>query len=48
MCMRGMVLTLAWLQDWYESKDGTRIPMFIVRHKCTKFDGTAPVIQYGD
>ncbi|KAI0758635.1 prolyl oligopeptidase family-domain-containing protein [Trametes elegans] len=29
-------------QVWYTSKDGTRVPMFIVRHKDTKFDGTAP------
>ena len=35
-------------QVWYESKDGTKIPMFIVRHKSTKFDGTAAAIQYGD
>ncbi|KAI0081447.1 hypothetical protein K474DRAFT_1587789 [Panus rudis PR-1116 ss-1] len=34
-------------QVWYESKDGTKVPMFIVRHKDTKFDGTAPAIQYG-
>ncbi|KAI6114866.1 prolyl oligopeptidase [Pisolithus croceorrhizus] len=34
-------------QVWYESKDGTRIPMFIVRHESTKRDGTAPAIQYG-
>ncbi|KAF8448942.1 prolyl oligopeptidase [Boletus edulis BED1] len=34
-------------QVWYESKDGTKIPMFIVRHKSTKTDGTAPAIQYG-
>ncbi|KDR68475.1 hypothetical protein GALMADRAFT_78538 [Galerina marginata CBS 339.88] len=34
-------------QVWYESKDGTKIPMFIVRHKSTKFDGTAAAIQYG-
>ncbi|OBZ71845.1 Prolyl endopeptidase [Grifola frondosa] len=34
-------------QVWYESKDGTKIPMFIVRHKDTKFDGTAPALQYG-
>ncbi|PSS31987.1 hypothetical protein PHLCEN_2v2229 [Hermanssonia centrifuga] len=34
-------------QVWYESKDGTKIPMFIVRHKDTKLDGTAPAIQYG-
>ncbi|TBU27685.1 prolyl oligopeptidase [Dichomitus squalens] len=34
-------------QVWYSSKDGTRVPMFIVRHKDTKFDGTAPALQYG-
>ncbi|KAG2014056.1 prolyl oligopeptidase [Coprinopsis cinerea AmutBmut pab1-1] len=34
-------------QVWYESKDGTKIPMFIVRHKSTPIDGTAPAIQYG-
>lgn len=35
-------------QVWYESKDGTKVPMFIVRHKTTKTDGTAPAIQYGE
>ncbi|KAH7907477.1 prolyl oligopeptidase [Hygrophoropsis aurantiaca] len=34
-------------QVWYESKDGTKVPMFIVRHTSTKLDGTAPAIQYG-
>ncbi|KAN0088402.1 Prolyl oligopeptidase, N-terminal beta-propeller domain containing protein, partial [Tylopilus felleus] len=34
-------------QVWYESKDGTKVPMFIVRHKTTKTDGSAPAIQYG-
>ncbi|PIL36633.1 hypothetical protein GSI_00322 [Ganoderma sinense ZZ0214-1] len=34
-------------QVWYTSKDGTRVPMFIVRHKDTQFDGTAPALQYG-
>ena len=34
-------------QVWYSSKDGTKVPMFIVRHKSTKLDGTAPAIQYG-
>ena len=35
-------------QVWYTSKDGTRVPMFVVRHKDTKFDGTAPALQYGE
>lgn len=35
-------------QVWYESKDSTKVPMFIVRHKSTKFDGTAAAIQYGN
>lgn len=34
-------------QVWYKSKDDTPIPMFIVRHKDTKYDGTAPALQYG-
>lgn len=34
-------------QVWYTSKDGTRVPMFVVRHKDTKFDGTAPALQFG-
>lgn len=34
-------------QVWYKGKDGTRVPMFIVRHKSTKRDGTAPAVQYG-
>lgn len=35
-------------QVWYDSKDGTKVPMFIVRHKSTKTDGSAPAIQYGE
>ena len=34
-------------QVWYQSKDGTKIPMFVVRHKDTPLDGRAPAIQYG-
>lgn len=34
-------------QVWYESHDGTKVPMFIVRHKSTEFDGTASAIQCG-
>jgi prolyl oligopeptidase len=34
-------------QVWYQSKDGTKIPMFVVRHKDTPLDGSAPAIQYG-
>jgi len=34
-------------QVWYQSRDGTKIPMFVVHHKDTPLDGTAPAIQYG-
>ncbi|KAH9921497.1 prolyl oligopeptidase [Epithele typhae] len=34
-------------QVWYTSKDGTRVPMFIVRHRDTPRDGTAAALQYG-
>lgn len=34
-------------QVWYNSHDGTRVPMFVVRHKSTPTDGSAPAIQYG-
>jgi len=34
-------------QVWYKSKDGTKVPMFIVRHRDTPLDGTAPAFQYG-
>lgn len=34
-------------QVWYSSKDGTKVPMFIVKHKDTPTNGTAPAIQYG-
>ncbi len=34
-------------QRWYLSRDGTRVPMSIVAHRDTAFDGTAPVVLYG-
>lgn len=34
-------------QIWFKSKDGTKVPMFVVRHKDTPLNGTAPAIQYG-
>jgi len=33
-------------QFWASSKDGTRIPYFIVRRRDLKFDGTAPTLLY--
>src|SRR5262249_6630786 len=34
-------------QVFYKSKDGTRVPMFIVSPKGMKRDGTHPTILYG-
>ncbi len=34
-------------QAWYESKDGTRVPMFLVHSKDTKLDGSNPTLLTG-
>ncbi|HVT39247.1 MAG TPA: prolyl oligopeptidase family serine peptidase [Gemmatimonadaceae bacterium] len=34
-------------QVFYASKDGTRVPMYVVRHKGTRLDGSAPGMIYG-
>jgi prolyl oligopeptidase len=34
-------------QVFYKSKDGTRVPLFIIARKGTKLDGTNPAILYG-
>jgi prolyl oligopeptidase len=34
-------------QVWYPSKDGTRIPMFLMHRKDLKPDGSTPTILYG-
>lgn len=35
------------LQVFYPSKDGTQIPMFLVKHKLLKADGSIPTYLYG-
>jgi len=37
---------LTW-REWAEARDGTRIPVSLVRHRDTALDGTAPLYQYG-
>jgi len=34
-------------QEWFTSKDGTKIPMFIVHKKGIKLDGNNPLLLYG-
>lgn len=34
-------------QEWFRSKDGTKIPLFIVHHKELKLSGKNPTILYG-
>lgn len=34
-------------QNFATSKDGTKVPYFLVYKKGTRFDGTAPTLQYG-
>lgn len=33
-------------QRWYASKDGTKVPMFVVKHKDTQADGKRPTLLY--
>lgn len=34
-------------QVWYESKDGTRVPMFLVHKRGLELDGNNPTLLYG-
>ena len=34
-------------QVWYRSKDGTRVPMFVVANQSIKLDGNNPTLLYG-
>lgn len=34
-------------QVWYQSQDGTRVPMFVVARKGLKLDGNSPALLYG-
>ena len=34
-------------QHWFASKDGTRVPMFVLARADTPFDGTAPAVLHG-
>lgn len=34
-------------QEWYESDDGTEVPMFVVRREDVERDGSNPAVLYG-
>ena len=34
-------------QEWYESRDGTEVPMFIIHHEDITLDGSNPTVLYG-
>lgn len=34
-------------QVWYKSKDGTRVPMFVLHRKGIRLDGSHPTLLYG-
>ncbi|MEM1007917.1 MAG: prolyl oligopeptidase family serine peptidase, partial [Myxococcota bacterium] len=38
---------LVVLQHWATSKDGTRVPYFLVHRKGLRYDGSHPTLQYG-
>jgi prolyl oligopeptidase len=35
------------MQVWYESKDGTKVPMFVMHRKGIKLDGSSPTLLTG-
>ena len=35
------------VQHWIASKDGTRVPMFVIANAATPLDGTAPAVLHG-
>lgn len=39
--------TMELKQVWYESKDGTQIPMFVLHKKGLELNGTNPTLLYG-
>lgn len=34
-------------QHWFESKDGTKVPLFVTRKKNISYDGSNPTLLYG-
>jgi prolyl oligopeptidase len=47
--MKSSINTTDYLvkQEWFKSKDGTRVPMFIVHRKNVRLNGKNPTILYG-
>jgi prolyl oligopeptidase len=43
----GVEADVAVSQEWFESEDGTEVPMFVVHHEGVDPDGTNPAVLYG-
>ena len=47
LCLAPSASCTRWVQEFVTSKDGTRVPMFIICKKGITLDGSNPTLLYG-